>query len=74
MATRHPERYERFLVQLRAARREAGLTQVQVAQTLGMPQQHVSRIELGERRLDVVELQEFARLYDKPIAFFLPES
>ena len=25
----------------------------------------------GERRLDVVELQEFARLYGKPLNFFV---
>ena len=38
-----------------AARRDAGLTQVEVAVQLGKPQSYVSKYESGERRLDVVE-------------------
>lgn len=37
------------------AREAAGLTQVQVAQRIGRAQSFVSKYELGERRLDVVE-------------------
>jgi hypothetical protein len=35
------------------------------------PQSVVSKSESGERRIDVVELQEFARLYGKPLDFFV---
>lgn len=48
----------------------AGLTQIQVAMKLHRPQSFVSNCESGERRVDVVELQEFAGLYEKPITFF----
>lgn len=41
---------------LRAARQEAGLTQVDVAQRLSQPQSFVSKYEAGGRRLDLVEL------------------
>ena len=41
-------------------RRDAGLTQVQVAERLEMPQSFVSKYESGERRLDVVELRHVA--------------
>lgn len=41
---------------LRAARRAAGLTQVDVAQRLRQPQSYVSKYEAGTRRLDLVEL------------------
>ncbi len=71
MATRHPDRYRRFLERLRTARHDAGLTQVDVAQALDVPQQFVSRAELGERRIDVVELLDFAELYGKPITYFV---
>ncbi len=65
-----PGRYEQLLVRLRAARLQADLTQVEVAEALKVPQQHVSRIELGERRIDPVELFELAELYGKPLCFF----
>ena len=34
------------------------------------PQSFVSKSESGERRVDFVELQHFAKLYKKPISFF----
>jgi transcriptional regulator with XRE-family HTH domain len=68
--TRRPE-YRRFLARLRAAREGARLTQVQVAKRLRVPQSFVSKCESGERRVDVVELAAFARLYRRPLAFFL---
>lgn len=53
--------YLRLCAVLRALRREAGLTQVQVAATLDVPQSFVSKYESGERRLDVVELAHVAQ-------------
>jgi transcriptional regulator with XRE-family HTH domain len=63
-------RYRQFLEKLRRARQEAGLTQVEVATRLRRPQSFVSKCESGERRVDIVELQEFAHLYQKPMTFF----
>jgi transcriptional regulator with XRE-family HTH domain len=64
-------RYAQFLGRLRQARVEAGLTQVEVANRLKRPQSFVSKIESGERRVDAVELSELARVYRKPLDFFL---
>jgi transcriptional regulator with XRE-family HTH domain len=69
--TVHDPAYKEFLVRLRQARMEAGLTQVQVAARLGKLQSYVSKCEVGDRRVDVVELAEFAELYEKPIAWFV---
>jgi transcriptional regulator with XRE-family HTH domain len=63
--------YRRFLGQLVAAREAAGLTQRDAAKRLGRAQSFVAKSESGERRVDVVELAEFARVYSKPITFFL---
>lgn len=43
-----------------AARKEAGLTQQELADKLGKPQSFVAKYEGGERRLDVVEFAQVA--------------
>lgn len=63
--------YAYFVERLRKARLEAGLTQVEVAKKIGRPQSHISNIESGQQRVDVVELQRFAKLYGKRIDYFL---
>lgn len=55
------ERYEKFRALLVEARREAGLTQEEVALRLGRPQSFVWKVENGVRRVDVVEFLEIAR-------------
>ena len=70
-ATRSP-RYRQFLERLRTARKESGMTQLQVAKQFRRPQSFISKCESGERRVDVVELEVFARLYDRPLTYFLP--
>ena len=51
----HDARYRRLIEALLQARRQAGLSQSELAQRLGTRQQFVSKFESGERRLDVVE-------------------
>lgn len=63
--------YAYFVERLRKARLEAELTQVQVARKLGRPQSHISNIESGQQRIDVVELKRFAKMYNKDINYFL---
>jgi ribosome-binding protein aMBF1 (putative translation factor) len=65
------QRYREFLKRLRKARSDARLTQVDVAKRLRRPQSFVPKCESGERRVDVVELAEFARLYHKPMSSFV---
>lgn len=66
----HTRRYRSFLDRLRLARDEAGMTQEQVAKALKRTQTWVSNSELGERRVDFVELVDFAKLYGKPLDWF----
>ena len=63
--------YERMRERLREARKAAGLSQKKVAEHLGKPQSFVSKVESGERRIDPIELETFAALYEQPLAFFL---
>ena len=75
MSSIHTREYQQLLKNLRAARIHAKLTQVQVAAKLKKPQSFIAKCESGERRIDFVELQAFARLYGKPVAYFeAPEA
>ncbi len=52
--------YDRFRELLVVARKEAGLTQAEVAARLGRSQSYVSKYEQGERRIDVIEFLEIS--------------
>ena len=67
----HTKEYAYFIERLRKARVESGLTQVQVAKKLGRPQSHISNVESGQQRVDVIELKRFAKIYTKDINYFL---
>jgi len=54
--------YDRLRALLVEAREDAGLRQVDVARRLRRHQSYVSKVESGERRLDVVELLELAKI------------
>lgn len=63
MPSRHPEQYQTMLARLREARLAVGLRQDDVAERLGVRQTLISKIELGDRRIDPVELAELADLF-----------
>lgn len=71
MSDIYSKRYQKFLKRLRKARKESGMTQIDAASALGKPQSYVSKCENGERRVDIIELSDFAELYNKPLDFFL---
>lgn len=56
------EAHKEFQRQLVRLRKEAKMTQVELANGLGWPQSDVSRVESGERRLDVVEFVKWAKI------------
>jgi len=63
--------YASFLEVLIAARKDAGVSQVELAARLGKTQTFVSTYERGVRRLDVIEFYAVARaLADDPVALF----
>ena len=62
----HTQRYRAFLDRLRQARVKAGMTQAELAQAVRRSQTWVSKCELGERRVDIVELEDLAEALGKP--------
>jgi len=67
----HTKEYRELRERLKKARQAAGLSQEEVAVKLRKPQSYVSKIERGERRVDIVELKQFAKIYKKNVEFFV---
>jgi len=62
----------RLLVErLKQARLEMGLDQTATARLLGKSQSYISKIESGQRRIDIIQLKRFAKIYKKDLDFFL---
>lgn len=59
---------------LRAAREYLGLSQDLVSKHLGVPRPAVSAMEHGQRKVSSLELKKLARLYGRPVSYFLGES
>jgi transcriptional regulator with XRE-family HTH domain len=59
--------YKVFIQRLIKARLQTGLRQIDVAKKMKRPQSYISRVESGEYRIDVMEIQRFAKLYKKDI-------
>lgn len=50
----HHDQYESLRALLRTTRAKAGMTQVEMAQALGVGQSYVSKLERGENFVDVL--------------------
>jgi transcriptional regulator with XRE-family HTH domain len=57
----HRESYKLLCSLLVARRKEAGLSQYDLARKLKRPQSFVAKIEVGERRIDVLEFLDITR-------------
>ncbi|MCO5064299.1 MAG: helix-turn-helix domain-containing protein [Rhizobiaceae bacterium] len=53
--------YRHIIELLVQARKDAGITQVELGKRIGQRQTFVSKFELGERRLDIAEFIEVCR-------------
>ena len=67
----YSKEYRKIIDLLKKARLESGLTQVEVAKKLRKPQSYISKCEAYERRVDLLELTKLAKIYNKPINFFI---
>lgn len=63
--------YNVFLERMVQARKGANLTQREVSARMGMAHSFLSKCETGERRIDVMEFLQLAKIYGKPLDHFL---
>lgn len=62
-----------FTEALRAAREAAGLTQVELAKELRITQSYLSKVERGERRLDLMQLRQFCTALGVSLTAFVTD-
>ncbi len=69
--TLYSKEHKYLIERLKQARKDAGIDQMQVANLLDVSQSYVSKVEAGQRRIDVIQLKEFAKIYKKTLNFFI---
>ena len=57
----HHPRYQALQAELAAVRRAAGLSQVELSESLGVGQSYVSKVERGEMYVDVMVFIDWCR-------------
>lgn len=58
---------------LKRVREEAEMTQVDLAEALGQSQSFVSKVERGERRLDIIQLRTLCETLGLTLAEFVDQ-
>jgi len=71
MDSKYIDDYRYLADKLRQARIEAGLGQGDAARLINKSQSYIAKIETGRLRLDLVQLNELAKLYEKSLDYFL---
>lgn len=67
----YTQEYEVLLRQLRSLRESSGLTQVELADRLEQSQSYVSKVERGDRRLDVIQLRTICHTLGSTLPEFI---
>jgi transcriptional regulator with XRE-family HTH domain len=65
--------YDTLLERLIAAREQAGLTQHEVSARMGRSPNFITKCESGDRSIDVMELFELAKIYEKQVGHFFAD-
>ena len=68
--TIYSDEHKRLVEKLISARESAGLRQEDAAKHLGVTQSFISKLESGQRRIDLVQIKNFAKIYKKTVSYF----
>ena len=74
MSSIHDPRYKKLIQVLIAIRELKKITQVELATSLKKSQSYVAKVENLDRRIDVLELQDWLTVLDMSIIRFLEKS
>ncbi len=67
----YSKEHKLLIKRLVQARKEAGLSQIEAAKRLNRSQSYISKIEVGQRKIDVIELKAMIKIYKKQIFDFI---
>lgn len=62
-----------LVAKIKKAREESGLQQQEAARYLKRTQSYISKLESGQRRIDIVQLKALAKIYKKKFDYFFSE-
>jgi len=74
MSSIHDPRYRAIIENLKKLRVSKNLTQVDLALSLKKQQSYIAKIENFERRIDIIELQDWLEVLDTDICLFLVDN
>ena len=74
MKSIYDQKYVEIITRLRVARNDKNITQLALAEKLGVQQSFVSKVECCERRLDIVEFIYWLKALDLTIYEVLPKQ
>lgn len=74
MSSIHDSRYQSLIKKLIHIRKLKNITQVELASSLKKPQSYVAKVENFDRRIDVIELNDWLIILDVSIINFLKDS
>ena len=67
----YTDEYSILLELLAALRQKSGVTQVELAQMLGQSQSFISKVERGDRRLDIIQLRTICQTLGTTLPEFI---
>lgn len=71
--TIYTDEHKNLIRKLRSSRLSLSLDQKTVAKLLKKSQSYISKVETGQRRIDIVQLKEFSKIYSKSLDYFIKE-
>lgn len=71
MSSLRDPRYRAIIQKIIFLRESKEMTQVELASSLKKPQSYISKVETFERRLDIIELQDWLAALETDISFLL---
>ncbi|MFA6099174.1 MAG: helix-turn-helix transcriptional regulator [Patescibacteria group bacterium] len=67
----YSKEHKKLIERIIQARKEAGFNQMEAAKRLSRSQSYISKIEVGQRKIDVIELKKIAKIYKRPMNYFI---